>query len=124
MDIRIQDLSMTYPNGKQALSNLNLELKAPSMIGLLGPNGAGKSTLMKLLTAALVPSNGSILVDGQPLLKQEHLLKSHLGYLPQTFGLYDTAAVRSAASAPVSRTRNASCIVKSWQRSVWDWRTA
>ena len=45
MDIRIQDLSMTYPNGKQALSNLNLELKAPSMIGLLGPNGAGKSTL-------------------------------------------------------------------------------
>lgn len=42
MDIRIQDLSMTYPNGKQALSNLNLELKAPSMIGLLGPNGAGK----------------------------------------------------------------------------------
>ena len=85
MDIRIQDLSMTYPNGKQALSNLNLELKAPSMIGLLGPNGAGKSTLMKLLTAALVPSNGSILIDGQPLLKQEHLLKSHLGYLPRNF---------------------------------------
>lgn len=93
MDIRIQDLSMTYPNGKQALSNLNLELKAPSMIGLLGPNDAGKSTLMKLLTAALVPSNGSILVDGQPLLKQEHLLKSHLGYLPQTFGLYEELTV-------------------------------
>ena len=34
MNIRIQDLSMTYPNGKQALSHLNLELKAPSMIGL------------------------------------------------------------------------------------------
>ena len=48
MNIRIQDLSMTYPNGKQALSHLNLELKAPSMIGLLGPNGAGKSTLIKL----------------------------------------------------------------------------
>ena len=63
------------------------------MIGLLGPNGAGKSTLMKLLTAALVPSNGSILVDGQPLLKQEHLLKSHLGYLPQTFGLYEELTV-------------------------------
>ena len=49
MNIRIQDLSMTYPNGKQALSHLNLELKAPSMIGLLGPNGAGKSTLMNHL---------------------------------------------------------------------------
>ena len=93
MNIRIQDLSMTYPNGKQALSHLNLELKAPSMIGLLGPNGAGKSTLIKLLTAALVPSNGSIIVDGQPLLKQERLLKSHLGYLPQTFGLYEELTV-------------------------------
>ena len=53
MNIRIQDLSMTYPNGKQALSHLNLELKAPSMIGLLGPNGAGKSTLFKCITGTL-----------------------------------------------------------------------
>ena len=48
MEIRIEHLSMTYPSGKQALKDLNLELKAPSLIGLLGPNGAGKSTLMKL----------------------------------------------------------------------------
>ena len=60
---------------------------------LSGENGAGKSTLIKLLTAALVPSNGSIIVDGQPLLKQERLLKSHLGYLPQTFGLYEELTV-------------------------------
>ena len=46
---------MTYPSGKQALKDLNLDLKAPSLIGLLGPNGAGKSTLMKLLVAALMP---------------------------------------------------------------------
>lgn len=42
MEIRIEHLSMTYPSGKQALKDLNLELKAPSLIGLLGPNGAGK----------------------------------------------------------------------------------
>ena len=52
MEIRIEHLSMTYPSGKQALKDLDLELKAPSLIGLLGPNGAGKSTLMKLLVAA------------------------------------------------------------------------
>ena len=45
MEINIQNVNMTYPNGKIALKDLNLDLKAPSLIGLLGPNGAGKSTL-------------------------------------------------------------------------------
>lgn len=89
MQIELKNLSMTYPNGKQALKNLNLTLKSPSLIGLLGPNGAGKSTLMKLLVAALSPTGGSISVDGQPLAKAESQLKSRLGYLPQDFGLFD-----------------------------------
>ena len=93
MQIELQDLNMTYPNGKQALQHLNLALKAPSLIGLLGPNGAGKSTLMKLLVAALMPTGGAILVDGQPLAKTAHMLKSKLGYLPQDFGLFDELTV-------------------------------
>ena len=93
MEIKIQNVSMTYPSGKQALKDLNLDLKAPSLIGLLGPNGAGKSTLMKLLVAALMPTGGSILMDGQPLSKTDRLLKARLGYLPQDFGLFDELTV-------------------------------
>ena len=93
MEINIQNDSMTYPSGKQALQNLSLELRSPSLIGLLGPNGAGKSTLMKLLVAALLPTSGSILVDGQPLLKMERQLKAQLGYLPQDFGLFNELTV-------------------------------
>ena len=93
MEISIQNVSMTYPNGKQALKGLNLDLGSPSLIGLLGPNGAGKSTLMKLLVAALLPTSGSILVDGQPLAKGERQLKARLGYLPQDFGLFDELTV-------------------------------
>ena len=89
MQIELQNLSMTYPNGKQALQHLSLSLKAPSLVGLLGPNGAGKSTLMKLLVAALTPTQGTILIDGRPLEQAERLLKSRLGYLPQSFGLFD-----------------------------------
>ena len=69
MEIRVQNVSMVYPNGKTALKNLNLDLKSPSLIGLLGPNGAGKSTLMKLLVGALLPTAGSIQVDGRPLTR-------------------------------------------------------
>ena len=94
MQIDIQQLSMTYSSGKQALKGLELALKSPSLIGLLGPNGAGKSTLMKLLVAALEPTGGAILVNGQHLRKNERMLKEQLGYLPQDFGLFDELTVR------------------------------
>lgn len=93
MKISIQDLSMTYPTGKKALQDITVQMESPSLIGLLGPNGAGKSTLMKLLVAELLPTCGNILVDGTPLLKNEKSLKSQLGYLPQSFGLYNELTV-------------------------------
>ena len=60
MKLQMEHLTMTYPTGKKALQDMSLTLSSPQMIGLLGPNGAGKSTLMKLLTAALLPTQGSI----------------------------------------------------------------
>ena len=93
MNIQIQSVSMTYPGGKAALREVSLSLGSPCLIGLLGPNGAGKSTLMKLMTAALLPTGGEIRIDGQPLSKAEKSLKQKLGYLPQSFGLYDELRV-------------------------------
>lgn len=93
MNVEIFNLSMTYPSGKAALKGINLQMQSPNLIGLLGPNGAGKSTLMKLLVAGLIPTEGTILVDGKPLIKQERLLKARLGYLPQSFGLFDELTV-------------------------------
>ena len=48
---------------------------------------------MKLLTAALLPTQGSIFVDARPLAKSEGALKAQLGYLPQDFGLYEELTV-------------------------------
>lgn len=93
MQIMLNELSMIYPSGTQALHKVNLTLEAPNLIGLLGPNGAGKSTLMELLTVGLLPSEGSILLDGLPLSSRERELKAKLGYLPQFFGLYDELTV-------------------------------
>lgn len=93
MKINIKNVSMTYPNGKQALKSLNLNLNSPSLIGLLGPNGAGKSTLMKLLVSALLPTAGTIQVNGTSLIRSDRLLKKQLGYLPQDFGLFEELTV-------------------------------
>ena len=86
MQIQIQDLSMTYPSGKQALQRLDLDLTSPSLVGLLGPNGAGKSTLMKLLVAALLPTQGSILVDGGPRAPSPPARKTPRGDIPPSQG--------------------------------------
>lgn len=93
MRIHMNDVSMTYKTGKMALNNINLEMNSPNFIGLLGPNGAGKSTFMKLLVSQILPTSGEIMVDEKPILKHEKELKRHLGYLPQSFGLYDELTV-------------------------------
>ncbi len=93
MQIDIQDVTMIYPSGKKALSNVNFSVKSPDFVGILGPNGAGKSTLMKLMTAGLVETKGDILVDQERLLDNEQDFKRRLGYLPQTFGLLEELTV-------------------------------
>ena len=93
MEFKVENISKVYPGKKKALQNINVTLKSPELIGLLGPNGAGKSTLIKLLTLNLLPTKGSITLDGRPLDKQEKRLKKSLGYLPQEYGLYEELTV-------------------------------
>jgi ABC-2 type transport system ATP-binding protein len=71
----------------QALTDFNLKL-TPGILGLLGPNGAGKSTLMRMLATITIPTEGTILWNGQDVVKEPEALRSVLGYLPQDFGVY------------------------------------
>ena len=67
MQITLQELNMTYPNGKKALQGVSASLDSPSLIGLLGPNGAGKTTLLKCILGLLRYGFGSVTLDGQPI---------------------------------------------------------
>lgn len=87
MKITIQQLSKIYDNGKQALSNINLEIEN-GMFGLLGPNGAGKSTLMRILVTLMPPSHGSVNMNGFDLVKHRGAIRQMLGYLPQDFRFF------------------------------------
>ena len=59
MNLSIKNLSKTYPNGVQALRDVNLEIPL-GMFGLLGPNGAGKSSLMRTIATLQEPDTGNI----------------------------------------------------------------
>lgn len=93
MEIEIENLSKAFRPKKYVLSDIDLKLRPPSMVGLIGPNGAGKTTFMKILVRQLLASGGSIKVDGTNADKNENYLKSRLGYLPQEFGLYEELTV-------------------------------
>jgi ABC-type multidrug transport system ATPase subunit len=93
MIIDVQSLTKRYSKEKTAIKNINLTLASPCVVGLVGPNGAGKTTLLKLLVRQLAPSSGSIRINGEDLASCELNFKTHLGYLPQEFGLYEELTV-------------------------------
>ena len=87
MELRITDLSKTYPNGVRALEGVTLTIPT-GMFGLLGPNGAGKSTLMRTIATLQEPDSGSITLDGLDVVGEKDRVRRLLGYLPQEFGVY------------------------------------
>lgn len=62
--VELNDLSKTYPGGKEAVRRVNLSLAQGEVFGFLGPNGAGKTTTVKLLSGMLTPTGGECRVLG------------------------------------------------------------
>jgi len=82
MELRIENLSKTYPNGTKAVQDVSLNIP-PGMFGLLGPNGAGKSTLMRIVATLQDPDTGSVRLGEIDVLRDKPALRRTLGYLPQ-----------------------------------------
>ena len=87
MQLLIENLCKTYPNGVKALDNITLAI-SKGMFGLLGPNGAGKSTLMRTLATLQEADSGSVMLGNIDVLKNKQAVREVLGYLPQEFGVY------------------------------------
>ncbi len=93
--LECQGLSKKYNNTSYALNNLNLTLERGQIVGLLGPNGSGKTTLIKLINDVLVPTEGSVLIDGK---KPGVETKKLISYLPERTYLDETMKVKNLIS--------------------------
>ena len=91
LQLQIERLSKSYPNGVKALQNITLTIPT-GVFGLLGPNGAGKSTLMRTLATLQEPDEGEVRLGTIDLVRQKERVRETLGYLPQDFGLYRNVA--------------------------------
>ena len=65
--LEVKNLGISF-GGLRAVDDLNMTLKEGSLVGLIGPNGAGKTTAFNLLTGVYLPSEGTIVLDGENLV--------------------------------------------------------
>jgi ABC-2 type transport system ATP-binding protein len=72
-----------------AVDQLTLEVQEGEVFGFLGPNGAGKTTTVRMLTSLIAPTNGSAVVNGFPIGKEDTQIRRTVGILTETPGLYD-----------------------------------
>lgn len=62
------NINYKYPDGTEALRNINFDVAKGEMVALLGPNGAGKSTLFLHFNGIFTPSTGKVSIDGEEII--------------------------------------------------------
>lgn len=82
--IDLINVTKTYETGTHALNGIDMHIDDGEFVFLVGQSGSGKSTIIKLLTAELKPTSGSILVNGYQL---ESIKRSSVPYLRRTLGV-------------------------------------
>jgi ABC-2 type transport system ATP-binding protein len=90
--IEVQNL-FKYYGERRAVGPLTFSIAKGEIVGLLGLNGAGKTTALRILACDLLPSSGSVIVDGIDVVDQPDDVRRRVGYLPDTPPLYGEMTV-------------------------------
>jgi len=84
--VEFSHLTKAYRKGKHAVDDFSLTVDVP-IFGFLGQNGAGKTTIMKMVVGLLVPTSGTIMLDGR--LSADAASKKRIGFMPETPYFYE-----------------------------------
>src|SRR5262245_40503596 len=90
--VEASDLYKYYGRAR-ALGPVSLSIKEGEVIGLLGLNGAGKTTALRILACDLMPSSGTVRVDGIDIADDPRAVRAKVGYLPDRPPLYPDMTV-------------------------------
>ena len=78
---------------KRVVDDLSLQVRTGEIYGLVGPDGAGKTTTIRMLCGAVLPDDGDVKVGGFSMVTDADRAREQLGYLSQTFSLYEEMTV-------------------------------
>jgi len=90
--VKITDLSKRF-GSIFALHDVNLDMSRGEIYSILGPNGAGKTTLINMLLGLIVPTKGTIRINGKILHENVDVVREKTGYCAQETLLYDELTV-------------------------------
>ncbi|MFA4984668.1 MAG: ABC transporter ATP-binding protein [Candidatus Omnitrophota bacterium] len=90
--VSVRELEKRFGNFT-AVNRISFEVRQGEIFGFLGPNGAGKSTTIRMLCGIIPPTSGSGQVGGYDIIREQHNIKEHIGYMSQKFSLYDDLTV-------------------------------
>jgi ABC-2 type transport system ATP-binding protein len=94
MTIAVRTDALTKRFGRSpAVTGVDLSVESGEIFGLVGPNGAGKTTTLKMLATLLPPSSGDAEIDGLSVRREPDAVRRVIGYMPDTFGVYDDMKV-------------------------------
>ena len=77
-----------------AVKGIDFNIRQGEIFGFLGPNGAGKTTTISMLSCLLVPTSGSVTIDGLDVVRDAAQVKRIIGLVPQEIALYPTLSGR------------------------------
>jgi osmoprotectant transport system ATP-binding protein len=87
--IEFRDVAYALPDGRQLLSQLNLQVQRGETLVLLGRSGSGKTTTLKLVNRLLTPTGGEVCVNGASTAESDVIrLRRSIGYVIQDVGLF------------------------------------
>ena len=78
--IKVINLKKSY-GSKEAVKNLNFEIKENEIVGLLGPNGSGKTTTIGMILGLLKPSSGEVLINGLKIEKYRYDILQKINFI-------------------------------------------
>ncbi|MHA6480401.1 ABC transporter ATP-binding protein [Paenibacillus sp. strain BS8-2] len=82
--VQLQSVHKAY-NGKTVIENVSLNIGRGTAVALCGGNGAGKSTLIRMLAGIMLPTSGSITVDGVHWRSNRQAYADKIGYMPDDY---------------------------------------
>lgn len=94
-------------NNYTALQGIDMEIAQGEFVGIMGPSGAGKTTLLNIISTIDRPTSGTVLIDGEDIVKMKegqlsHFRRSKLGFIFQDFNLLDTLTVKENMILPLT----------------------
>lgn len=90
-----------------ALQDIDMEIKQGEFVGIMGPSGAGKTTLLNIISTIDRPTSGTVLIDGEDIVRMKEnqlstFRRNKLGFIFQDFNLLDTLTVKENMILPLT----------------------